>query len=90
MKNIFKTKQFDKTIEGEDSKFEPANAKNYVSKSLVTFTSFIDECFTPEGTYKEDGYYPKVPGKSKKNCKYCTHYKTNCDGKETKDDKEDN
>jgi hypothetical protein len=70
--------------------FEPANAKNYVSKSLVTFTSFIDECFTPEGTYKEDGYYPKVPGKSKKNCKYCTHYKTNCDGKETKDDKEDN
>ena len=70
--------------------FEPANAKNYVSKSLVTFTSFIDECFTPEGTYKEDGYYPKVPGKAKKNCKYCTHYKTNCDGKETKDDKQDN
>jgi len=70
--------------------FEPSNAKNYVSKSLVTFTSFIDECFTAEGTYKEDGYYPKVPGKAKKNCKYCTHYKTNCDGKETKDDKQDN
>ena len=70
--------------------FEPSNAKNYVSKSLVTFTSFIDECFTSEGTYKEDGYYPKVPGKAKKNCKYCTHYKTNCDGKETKDDKQDN
>jgi len=70
--------------------FQPSNAKNYVSKSLVTFTSFIDECFTSEGTYKEDGYYPKVPGKAKKNCKYCTHYKTNCDGKETKDEKQDN
>ena len=70
--------------------FEPSNNKNSVSKSLVTFTSFIDECFTTEGTYKEDGFYPKVPGKAKKNCKYCTHYKTNCDGKETKDLPEDN
>jgi hypothetical protein len=68
--------------------FEPSNGKQHVSKSLVNFTQFIDECFTPEGEYKQDGYYPKVPGKSKKNCKYCSHYKTNCDGKETKDEKE--
>mgnify|MGYP003345336236 CR=1 FL=1 len=66
--------------------FEPSHGKSFISKSLVTFTTFLDECFTPEGTYKENGSFPKVPGKSKKNCKYCSHHKVNCDGKETKDD----
>lgn len=67
--------------------FEPSHGKSYIAKSLTTFTTFIDECFTTEGEYKVDGFYPKVPGKSKKNCKYCLHYKTNCDAKETKEDK---
>jgi hypothetical protein len=67
--------------------FEPSNGKGHITKSIGTFIEFIDGCFTSEGSYKEDGYYPKVPGKSKKHCKYCSHHKTNCDGKETKEPK---
>ncbi len=61
------------------------NTDNAENIEVVNALS-IKKYWMPEGTYKEDGYYPKVPGKAKKNCKYCTHYKTNCDGKETKDD----
>lgn len=66
--------------------FEPSHGKAFIAKSINTFTTFLDECFTTEGQYNEKGFYPKVPGKAKKNCKYCSHYKTNCDGKETKED----
>ena len=65
--------------------FEPSHGKQSITKSINNFVQFIDECFTTEGTYNESGYYPKVPGKAKKNCKYCSHYKTNCDAKEDKD-----
>jgi hypothetical protein len=65
--------------------FEPSHGKQFISKSIVNFTQFIDECFTKEGQYNETGSYPKVPGKNKKNCKYCCHYKKNCDAKADKD-----
>jgi hypothetical protein len=43
---------------------------------------FIEECFLPDGNYKKDGHFPKVPGKGKKNCRYCPHKKINCDAKD--------
>ena len=68
--------------------FEPSHGKQHISSALTTFTQFVDECFTPDGQYNEKGSYPKNPGKNKKNCKYCPHYKTNCDAKEDKSEKE--
>lgn len=65
--------------------FEPSHGKQAIVKSINNFIQFIDECFTVDGDYNDGGYYPKVPGKAKKNCKYCVHYKTNCDAKEDKD-----
>jgi hypothetical protein len=64
--------------------FEPSHGKQFISKSINNFIQFIDECFTTDGDYNEMGSFPKVPGKAKKNCKYCAHYKTNCDAKEDK------
>lgn len=67
-------------------KFAPTNTKSAVAQSLTGFTTFINECFTVDGTYKVDGKFPKVPGKGKKNCKYCVHKKVNCDAKEDKEE----
>jgi hypothetical protein len=64
--------------------YEPSHGKQFITKSIINFTEFVDECFTTDGNYNEAGYYPKNPGKAKKNCKYCVHYKTNCDAKEDK------
>ncbi len=62
--------------------FTPLNTSGAVNKSIRKFTSFVNECFTPEGVYNTAREaYPKVPGKGKKNCKYCVHKKVNCDAK---------
>jgi len=62
--------------------FIPLNTSTAVNKSVRKFTSFINECFTTEGAYNtKPEAYPKVPGKAKKNCKYCAHKKVNCDAK---------
>jgi hypothetical protein len=59
----------------------PHNQKNVI-QVLNTFSKFIVECFHKDGTFIEDlKNYPKIPGKSKKNCKYCPHKKLNCDAK---------
>lgn len=66
-------------------KFVPTNHSPAIAQSLNGFSMFIDECFNSDGSYKQDGKYSKVPGKGKKNCKYCNHKKVNCDAKEDVD-----
>ena len=62
--------------------FTPINTSGAVNKSIRKFTSFVDECFTEGGIYNTNRKsYPKIPGKAKKNCKYCPHKKVNCDTK---------
>lgn len=60
--------------------FVPKNDGIEVKKSISYFSNFVSECFTPEGVYKPDIKHPKIPGKNKKNCKFCPHKKINCDG----------
>jgi hypothetical protein len=62
--------------------FEPPHSNAFISEVLSDFTKFVTECFTDEGNYIKDKVYQKIPGKNKKNCKWCAHYKTLCDGKE--------
>lgn len=64
--------------------FEPLHGKQQIVESLNDFTQFVNECFTSEGDFNVKQSYPKIPGKSKKNCKYCAHYKVNCDAKPDK------
>lgn len=68
--------------------FTPKHNDKTIKGVLKTFSQFIGECFKPDGTFVEEReIYPKIPGKNKKHCKYCPHYKTNCDGKaDVKDD----
>ena len=62
--------------------FTPTHNEKTVKGVLKTFSQFISECFKPDGTFIEDlKSYPKIPGKNKKNCKYCPHKKINCDTK---------
>ena len=59
--------------------FSPINTSGAVNKTIQKFTTFVNECFTPEGQFVTDEKaYPKNPGKAYKNCKYCTHRKVNC------------
>lgn len=64
--------------------FEPMHNKQAIAATLSDFATFVTECFTLEGEYNVSGSYPKIPGKAKKNCKYCQHHKVNCDGKADK------
>lgn len=68
--------------------FVPQHNASAISDALNGFINFVQECFTPEGNFKMDGSYPKIPGKAKKNCKYCAHYKETCDGKADKIEQE--
>lgn len=62
--------------------FVPNNNEKAIKSILTTFSQFISECFNKDGSFIEDvKSYPKIPGKAKKNCKYCPHYKVNCDAK---------
>jgi len=59
--------------------FVPRHHESEVMKTIGLFTTFVGECFTRDGKYREDRKYPKIPGKYKKNCKFCPHKKVNCD-----------
>jgi hypothetical protein len=59
--------------------FKPASSQTEVTRVVNHFNQFITECFTPEGVYNETAFYPKIPGKNKKNCKYCLHRGKTCD-----------
>lgn len=61
--------------------FKPNSYQDNVLQVIQEFGKFVDTCFTPEGVHKTDGAYPKIPGKNKKNCKYCPYLKNKkCDG----------
>jgi RecB family exonuclease len=64
--------------------FVPAHGTMAIKESINNFIGFLDHGFNTDGTYNVDNEYPKVPGNSKKNCKYCKHYKKLCDAKATK------
>ncbi len=65
--------------------FTPSHNSGAITTTLNSFAQFVRDCFNEDGTYKINGIYPKIPGKARKNCKYCQHYKTvNCDGKADK------
>ena len=42
--------------------------RNKLSRSL---NEFVENAFTPEGTYKTDGKFLAIAGKNNKHCKYC-------------------
>lgn len=61
--------------------FTPNDSKSEVMRALDMFAEFVNAGFTSEGDYNIGGTFPKNPGKAKKNCKYCSHLGTRCDGK---------
>jgi RecB family exonuclease len=61
--------------------FKPASGNSIIKESINNFIEFINHGFKSDGSYNEENEYPKIPGNNKKNCKYCTHYKKNCDAK---------
>lgn len=83
---IVKRKLFEKAAypQSRIQLFSPTSSTKSVTSAVQKFVSFLDTCFTSDGKYKTDEkLYPKISGKYKKNCKYCPHYKKNCDGKDT-------
>lgn len=64
--------------------FKPSAGPVIIKESIGYFIEFLDAAFNSDGTYNTSVEYPKIPGKAKKNCKYCVHYKTNCDAKASK------
>jgi hypothetical protein len=68
--------------------FTPTHTSNAINETIKGFTQFVKECFTTNGEYNLTAKYPKIPGKNKKNCKYCPHKGIDCDAKADKLDKE--
>lgn len=64
--------------------FSPIHNKPAISSAIDGFMTFIKECFNEDGSYNTTAKYLKIPGNAKKNCKYCAHFKTNCDAKADK------
>jgi hypothetical protein len=63
------------------SKHIPANGAPSVTKVYDEFVEFVNTVFNDDGTFK-DIPFPKVPGTSKKNCKWCEFMSRGiCDGK---------
>lgn len=61
--------------------FRPPSSQQDVIQVIQEFSKFVDSCFTSEGVHKENDKYPKIPGKNRKNCKYCPYLKNKkCDG----------
>jgi len=58
--------------------FKPKSFQEDVLQVINEFSRFVGSCFTPEGVYKPDMKHPKIPGKNKKNCKYCPYKGTKC------------
>lgn len=64
--------------------FVPPSGPKIIGESLAYFREFIEYAFNKDGSYNLENEYLKYPGKNKKHCKYCQHYKNICDGKESK------
>ena len=64
--------------------FKPDSKKSVIADTMNCFVEFIEYAFHNDGTFNVDNEYEKVPGKAKKHCKYCLHYKNKCDGKKSK------
>jgi hypothetical protein len=62
----------------------PLSAIDVIADTMNCFVEFIEYAFHNDGTFNVDNEYEKVPGKAKKHCKYCLHYKNKCDGKKSK------
>lgn len=61
--------------------YKPPAYQNDVKQVIQEFGNFVGECFTENGEYRMDQKYPKIPGPSKTNCKYCAYIKNGkCDG----------
>lgn len=59
--------------------FRPDASQSEVTRVVKHFNEFVNECFNSDGSYNTNAFYPKIPGKNKKNCTYCLHKGTNCD-----------
>lgn len=60
--------------------FKPASFQNDVLQVIKEFRGFVEKCFTPLGEHNATQKYPKIPGKNKKNCKFCSYLKNGkCD-----------
>jgi hypothetical protein len=59
--------------------FSPEATQKEVTRVVDHFNQFVSECFKEDGTYNLEAKYPKIPGKSKTNCKYCLHKGKTCD-----------
>jgi hypothetical protein len=80
---ILKRKLYEnsKFVQSRLQLFKPSSYQSDVLQVIQEFGKFVDSCFTPEGLHKTDIVYPKIPGKGKKNCKYCPYLKNKkCDG----------
>lgn len=63
------------------SKHVPANGAPTVNKAHSAFMEFVNTVFNDEGEIRTDIQYKKVPGKNKKNCKFCEFGQNGlCDG----------
>ena len=80
---ILKRKLYEKSryVQSRLQIFKPNAYQSDVLQVIQEFGKFVETCFTPEGQHKTDISYPKIPGKNKKNCKYCPYLKNGkCDG----------
>lgn len=80
---ILKRKLYEnsKFVQSRLQVFKPSSYQSDVLQVIQEFGKFVESCFTPEGQHKTTIKYPKIPGKNKKNCKYCPYLKNKkCDG----------
>jgi len=80
---ILKRKLYENThyVQSRLQIFKPSSYQKDVSEVIQEFSKFVTTCFTPEGVHNTEQKYPKIPGKNKKNCKYCNYKKNGkCDG----------
>jgi hypothetical protein len=81
---IILSRKLYENVEYEQSRiqiFKPQASQTNVMQVIKEFHGFVNSCFTANGEHNADQKYPKIPGKSKKNCKYCSYLKNKkCDG----------
>lgn len=82
---IVKRKLFE-NVDWQQSRIQklvPPSGKQSLNSALESFMYFVKNSFDDIGHHNKSIKYPKNPGKAKKNCKYCSFYKTDkCDSKE--------
>ena len=69
-------------------RLSPADGKISMKRVENAFLDFVNECFDHTGNYNQETTFLKIPGKNRKNCKFC-QFKTlkdkdgnlYCDGK---------